>query len=239
MSNSAYKVWAWGNAVGIGASAPLYVGIAGVAKAASQSVPATVSNELICGSLGRAVCLPIPPGFLVDKGGVPYYVSLDFNLSGQSLPPADPQALVTAQPAIAAGVVLFDLWIVNPDRHPQNIAFDTIQNRVNVFDHSHAFMMGQNGIQVLKALQNALPPGGHCLAPHLSSFQHMKEWYERINDLPRYLIEYSVDEAVGFGVDGADRDFAVQYLIDRRQHLRDMVISNPKWFPKAQSGTWV
>jgi hypothetical protein len=47
--------------------------------------------------------LPIPPSFLIEKEGKPHHVSLNFNLAGQSLPPVDAAAMVSAHPKLAVG----------------------------------------------------------------------------------------------------------------------------------------
>ncbi|MCB9654160.1 MAG: hypothetical protein H6729_08540 [Deltaproteobacteria bacterium] len=58
----------------------------------SQTCHYVVANELIAEHLARALLLPIPPGFIIEHKGKPHYVSLNFNLSGEDLPPANPQA---------------------------------------------------------------------------------------------------------------------------------------------------
>jgi hypothetical protein len=80
----------------------------GVAKRATADHPFTVANEYVCGQLGRLLGLPIPPGFTVVAGGTVYHVSMDFNLAGQALPPADAAALVAHDPDLASGIVVFD-----------------------------------------------------------------------------------------------------------------------------------
>src|SRR5438128_655766 len=138
MPATSYKIWAMGAAVGQGAMASLHVGVAGVAKAANAGEPYAVASELICGYLARAVLLPIPPGFIIENAGVKHHVSLNFNLAGQALPPANAAAIVANHPSLAWGIVLFDVWVLNGDRHNGNIAYDQPSNRVQIFDHSHA-----------------------------------------------------------------------------------------------------
>ena len=86
-----------------------HVGVAGLAKGANQDQPFAVANELVCGNLAQAIRLPIPPGFIVDWEGQPYYVSLNFNLAGEDLPPADIVNLVARKADLACGIVLFDI----------------------------------------------------------------------------------------------------------------------------------
>src|SRR5262245_35107395 len=112
-----------GGPVGQGAMASVHVGVAGVAKPANPGVPYALAAELICGGLARAVMLPIPPTFFIENNGTKYHVSLNFNLAGQQLPPANPAALMASHHALAWGIVLFDIWVLNDDRHANNLAF--------------------------------------------------------------------------------------------------------------------
>jgi hypothetical protein len=101
-----YKVWAKGPRTGIGVTDSLHIGIAGVAKAASPGLPFSVANELICGHLARAILLPVPPGFIIEDGGIPHHVSLNFNLAGHNLPPADAAAVVANHSRLATGILV-------------------------------------------------------------------------------------------------------------------------------------
>ncbi len=124
MPATKYKVWAVGAPLGVGATGALHIGIAGIAKPNSAALPLVVANELVCGLLAKAILLPSPPGFIIEHNSQPYYVSLNFNLAGVALPPADVKKLVASQPELASGVLLFDAWVANGDRHRANIAYD-------------------------------------------------------------------------------------------------------------------
>jgi hypothetical protein len=102
-----------GAPVDSGATQSFHVGVAGVAKGNAAGLPFVVTNELLCGHLARVLLPPVPPGFIIDHNGTPHYVSLNFNLAGEDLPPADPGAIANARPDLACGIVLFDIWMVN------------------------------------------------------------------------------------------------------------------------------
>lgn len=238
MPPSKYKVWQWIGAVGEGAMQSEYVGLSGVAKGNANGMRFTVANEYICGQLGRAACLPVPPAALVEKNGEPYHVSLDFNLSGQRLPPADCAALVQAHPDLACGVVLFDMWIVNPDRHNRNVAFDQTTNQVQLFDHSHAFLQLPDPIQRLQAHQNALGIGGHCIANALTSLQGMQAWFSRLIAIPEYYIDHTLETATGVGLDAQLVPAVKAFLLERRAHLLDLVNANQASFPRVAPDLW-
>jgi hypothetical protein len=236
MLETRYRIWAIGPRVGNTATAPIHVGVAGVAKSSTAQLPYVVANELICASLAKVILLPTPPGFLIDHAGVPHFVSLNFNLAGHDLPPINPQALVQALPSFAAGVVVFDTWIANMDRHPGNLAFDAAQNKAQVFDHSHAFYA--QGRPALENLTNALGIGGHCLAPHVSDVAHIKFWCERLQRVPDYYIDEVVTSAATVGLPTADVSFCQQFLRDRRVHLYQLLEQHRNSLPSVPAGQW-
>jgi HipA-like protein len=234
-----YKVFQWGNPIGRGVTSSLYVAVSGVAKAASATLPATVVNELICADLARAIRLPVPPSFLVyNSSGDPYHVSLNFHLAGEDLPPADAAAVVSEHPDLACGIVLFDAWICNKDRHPGNLAYDKVTKRATVFDHSHCFLA--NGGKVgLEGLTGDLAIGKHCLAPYLIETSGFMSWRARIMAVPEFYIRDAVVQTVGIGPMTADiAGFAVDYLLDRRSHLASLVQANQGVFPNIKGQQW-
>src|SRR5258708_35918019 len=114
--------------------------MAGIAKKSKANEPHIVGNELVCNMLGRMLLLPCPPGALLENNGEVYFCSLDFNMAGQALPPAPAAIIVSEAPELSWGVTLFDILVMNPDRHPQNISYNLQTKDVTIFDHSHAFL---------------------------------------------------------------------------------------------------
>jgi hypothetical protein len=227
-----YKILSWGEPVHDGVMGACYVGVAGVAKTSNARHPYAVANEMICGALGRVLLLPIPPGFLVEREGESYYVSLDFTLSGEHLPPAPVARLVAEQPSLAAGIVLFDCWIVNTDRHNRNLAYDTSTKRVQLFDHGHALLRGVDGLAALLGQREQLGLGAnHCLRPVLKSFAGMELWHERILSLPEYYIRDVVESAKDLGFSATDVQICTDFLLERRSRLMDLVHAHSGEFP--------
>ncbi len=233
MAATQYKIWQMGGAVGHGVMGSQHIGVAGVAKPAVPNNPFALANEIVCGELGRVLRLPIPPGFIVEDNGTRYHVSLNFNLAGQDLPPADAAALVQAQPDLACGIILFDTWVVNRDRHRRNLAFDTSTGRVSLFDHSHAFLSGSAGRAHLVGNHDKLGIGGHCLAREVTALTHMPRWSERISAIPEYYIREVVQDARDLGLPNGDADFCIDFLLERRGRLLDLVQQERATFPKC------
>jgi hypothetical protein len=173
---------------------------------------------------------------LIKLDDVSHFASLNFNLSGQSLPPADPAAIASAFPALSWGILLFDMWVLNGDRHNGNISHDTIANKVQLFDHSHAlFARGD-----FQPFVNAPAIGGHCLAPMIASLDGLTDWNSHIGSVPERFVRTIVGDVVGdeFGISAARAQECSDFLIARRSHLIDVAKTNAALFPKVLAAAW-
>ena len=113
-------------------------------------------NELICSTLGRLVCLPVPEGFLVraTAGDLPesgilakhggealIFASADVGRPSLKRRLTEDGAqflsslLATWKQWDSASI--FDEWIANPDRHPGNLLIEG-PDKVWLIDHGHA-----------------------------------------------------------------------------------------------------
>jgi hypothetical protein len=228
-----YKVWAWGSPTKLGATDSCHVGIAGVAKKATPATPYIVANEIFCNSIAKILLLPCPPGATLDKSGEPYFFSLDFNLAGMALPPVSAAAIVALDPRLSWGIILFDMLVMNGDRHGQNIAHDTATQKVQIFDHSHAFLRPQGDIAAtLAANEGNLCIGSHCLAPEINTFDGFDIWNERIKQIPDYFIEGLVEACSLVGLPDAHKNACTDFMKKRRYELEDILNKNLASFPK-------
>jgi hypothetical protein len=233
MPATKYKVLAVGPQVANTATAPVYVSIAGVAKKSQPATPYIVVNELISNALARMLVLPCPPGALMHQGAETYFFSLDFNLAGQSLPPISPTFIVKTFPQKAWGIILFDALIMNTDRHRQNIAHDTVTNRIQIFDHSHALLTAAGDIdQTLQNRAGTLAIGGHCLAQEIDTDDGRDFWLQRVKLIPDFFIEEVVAASVDCGLPSDRKDLLASFMKDRRDNLDKIVAASKPLFPK-------
>jgi hypothetical protein len=224
----------WGGPVGQGMAGAMRIGVAGIAKPALKDHPMALVNEIICGDLGRGIRLPIPPGVIVnDPNKVKHHVSLDFGLAGQTLPPADPQKVAKEQPAMACGVILFDLWIANCDRHESNLAYDESQKSLQLFDHERALLCGMNGRRRLESLDDEDIIDSHCLTPEISDMVGFDHWNNRIKTLSKFYIEETVGDAMKLGLTSDDAEFVTKFLLRRRSRLMSLIKKYRKLFINA------
>lgn len=233
-----YKLLSKQGKVGQGVMSADYVAVSGIAKSSNANHPYAVANELLCGRLGRSLGLPIPPGFIIEDAGTPWHVSLDFNLAGQQLPPADCASLVQSHSDLAGAIVVFDAWILNGDRHKGNISFDQSSQRINVFDHSHAFYAGTLGKNYLIQFAQSTLVHSSDLTPHLKDLNGVHLGLQRLQQLPDYMIEDAVNEASTVGLPNADIQYCIDYLKDRRDRMRSLLLHEQAKFVGVTPTLW-
>jgi hypothetical protein len=238
MPRGKYRIITFTHQTGIGVAGSWLAWISAVAKCNGPNAPYCVPNELICAEIGRFLCLPVPPEGIIHAPNVTpqdWFASLDFNLTGNALPPVDTAACIAHLPDLSTGLLLFDILIANCDRHRSNFAVDLLAQpaQMNVFDHSHAlfgFAAGQ-GQQRLQDLRDRLAVSGgshthgnrHCLLDVINTDQHFGKWLDRIRQLPDFLIEEVCQDAVGLGITNVEALSATDFLKHRRDHLPQII----------------
>jgi hypothetical protein len=233
MPASRYKIWAIGQPLGDGISGSIHVGIAAIAKKASPAEPNIVVNELLCSLLARALFLPCPPGALLDNGGETYFCSLNFNLAGQTLPPTPIPTVIAEFPELCWGILLFDILVMNPDRHNRNLSFDRSTKEIQIFDHSRAFLPLKETVENrIKDCAGKIGLAGHCLKSEISSMAGFDHWVKRIKSIPDYVIEATVEEICQIGFPKDKKSAVIDFLKTRRNNIDSIVHNNLGEFPK-------
>ena len=238
MSQGFFEIDAWGELVGATASAPRHCTLGGIVKVATTEQRYVVPNEFICGRLGLVLGLPVPPGVIVraEDGETLAYVCLRFGEKGEKPPPAFAADLVADNPKKAAGVMAFDCWILNPDRHANNLAY-TRSTPLQVFDHGHAFLGPTTGHGVARLEKHRdTPVLSHCIAPEITSARYFRAWADRIASIHDDVIADLVDSVTMVdGALGLTRDegaIAKEFLVYRKARIIDLLASNKGGMPK-------
>jgi hypothetical protein len=233
MPASKYKVFGVGQPVGEGASSSFHVGVAAIGKKADANQPNVVVNELFCSTLARYLFLPCPPGILLESNGETYFCSLNFNLAGQSLPPAPVPEVVAHFPETSWGITLFDVLVMNPDRHRGNLSFNRQTKDIQIFDHSHAFLQfNATPDQVMFNLKDQLAVGGHCIKAELNSWIGFEVWVARVKAVPDYVIDYTFDAICNVGFPTDKKASMSDFIKQRRDTIDVLVTNNLGQFPK-------
>ena len=228
MPPSHYRLASLGEPIGHGASRTCRVLLQAVAKQnGGRGAAYCLPNELICGELARFLRLPAPPVALVALPGEEARVaSLDFNFTDHPLSPVDVDACLHLLPSLSAGLLLFDIWIANPDRHNGNfhVDFQCSPPRLNFFDHGQALLGHVPGEAVarMERLQGKLATVS-CFLARISEDTHFPLWLERIRATPDFFIEELCAEARPYGLTDEECAAASAFLKSRRDSLAALI----------------
>ena len=237
MEEVIYVVDVWGEPVGAGATAPQYCSLGGVCKRNTEQQPYVIANELICGRLGLMIGVPVPPGAIVrgENEGELAHVCLRFGQKGERPPPAALDELVEDCPSEAAGVVAFDCWIANDDRHPENIAFVRGTLPVVAYDHSHALLGPTEGPGRLADHDRTL--AGSQIGSYITDDSHLVDWADRISGISDAAIEALCMRTVLEGaIDQAEAEAVRDFLANRKGRIMDLLRASTQALPNVQWG---
>lgn len=219
--------------VGQGVTGAKQASLLGIVKTDSNTAEFNVANEFIAGRLAQALGLPCPPGSMVRTAtGEIVYAMMQFGSKGEKLPPANPVAVCSTHHLVAAGIVMFDEWIVNHDRHTSNLAYDPSVG-VGIFDHGHA-LLGTARTDAQNRLSTWInqPAFGGCLLAHITRSGDLAAWIQRIRQVPLYLIEHACDTVKTIGlITREERDALVSVLKHRQSTIADRLSAAQHQFP--------
>jgi len=140
-----YAITSVGGGVGGGVSGAFEVELLGIGKTEAAE-PYALSSEFVSGQLAAALGLPVPPSTIaVTNSGEKVFVCLRFSVGSLSLPAVNPSGLVQDRPVLAAGIVAFDSWVGNWDRHAGNIAYVRGVSGASIFDHGRTLLRTPTG----------------------------------------------------------------------------------------------
>lgn len=189
--------------------------------------PFAVANDFIASSLGIIAGLPVPPGTLIGVYGGGYnYASLAFGDRGDRPPPIVPPKFCTERPWEACGIIAFDQWIFNTDRHDENIGYIP-DVAVGVFDHDLSLMnhakSNDEALSLLVACQDS-PSKVHCLPRHVTDVSYFGEWFDRIASVTRREIRRVMSTSHSADLINAElRDALVAFVEHRQTRLSSFV----------------
>lgn len=230
-----FEVLNWGDWVDDGDSAPRYCTLGGVAKINGPDRPYLAINEYVCAELGRVVGLPTVPGVVVNDGALQGFVSLRFGPKGEQPPPAIPSEFAQAEPDLAAGVVAFDCWIANPDRHSGNFAYSRSTSATHLFDHDMA-LLGRRGASKLGELSGAHLLQRHPVARELRDPVPLLDWANVISHVSSRSIGLALGELRSAGLlTPEDAKIVADFLEQRSRGISAMLrqARDDRAFPNA------
>lgn len=214
--------------------------------------PYLIANEWIAANIGWFLRLPIPPFALMrhSEGSQRLFASLDYG--GRDVQPEDTDAdtLLQSLSNACAEVLLFDIFIANPDRHEGNLKVDnaTKPTQIEVIDHDCALfgnkkgkgqerlggLLGTDSLGLWPGIHGKTSPL-HKLIGSLRSAESMPETAQRISGIPDWFIERVCSECEGLGPTSAEIELVSRFLRDRKHRVLDIVKNNKQWFTSVQS----
>ncbi|WP_010581963.1 HipA family kinase [Schlesneria paludicola] len=211
--------------------------------------PYRIPNEYVCSRLAELIGLPVPPCVITyseDLGEKCIFSILDFNINRHKLPEIEPDKFVEHLPDIAAGVLLFDVWIANSDRHSENLTVDDISapTLCQVFDHDQALFGGNagKGCDRLTTLFLRLGITGgpvtgnnrHCLLNEIDSTEHFSKWANAIWSTPDSVIERLLRDVLKFKlISHEECELGTKFLINRKNRLTEIIAEYRHEFTKV------
>jgi hypothetical protein len=235
MPTTKYPIVAFGET--IPGSQAVYADVRTVGKTNQEDRPNILVNEFISYRLASALLLPVPPGFILESEGLSYFASPAFNLSG-NLVQADVATMVKNHPELANGILLFDCWILNEDRSASNIAYDPQNKIIKLFDHGDALLAHGDSKALLNDLKDRSYLDHHCLASAIRKLNGMVEWNKKINLIPEFYIQETVQSARDLGLDETLASALTSFLLDRRKRLLDLLKIDKRLFTGLDENEW-
>lgn len=223
-----------------------------VGKQATEKYPYQVVNDRVASEIGRTLGLWVPDSVVYPVSGDYLFFShfIEFQPeteSGETTPPrpSDDHEVVLlskARHSFRHGVVMLDLFVANNDRKADNIVIDA-HDRPWLIDHGNALfyrpytVQGESrpaGIPRLEAVQDDLTvmfDRAHHFLKWLADWDEVRRWAERIAALPEYLIRHLVEALPTPVLTNEERQALVEFLIDRRGRMLDVVEQHHALFP--------
>jgi hypothetical protein len=221
-----------------------------IGKGRSDESPYLIANEWICGVIAQYLRLPIPPFAIVTKKTPKTRMYISYSFDGDTKPDdIEPQPLYAKFPDICTGIVVFDIFVVNGDRHYGNLQVDkpSAPSSVYMIDHERALFnieTGQ-GIQRLERFKTKLGILGrddssawHCLLEHVNNFDLVAKWVHRIAEIPDWFLEEACEEVWKVAITRAECDHVQDYLKHRRDHINQIIFSHKNDFPGVDPDAW-
>jgi hypothetical protein len=223
-----------------GANEVLY-GTARVLVKPNHFATAMVANEFICARLAIGLGLPVPMGDAATLNDQSAWVSAEIVLDGVALPDVDPDVIATAAPSDVAGICVFDVWVANYDRSPDNVLYHP-KIGLWAIDHEHALggpspSLGDLNHEVLNPVHWPL------LAPDKLNTVYLRSWCELVRQISPGMIDAALREAQARKLINTVTRVALQRFLSERSRMIDHLLEKSigeehvPWLTDKPTGT--
>lgn len=200
-----------------------------------------IANESICNDLASFLGLPIPP-YAITFSEVDdrlLFSSIKFSFEGRDDRPVMGEEVARKMPKLAAGILLFDVFVANNDRHDTNLKTDRMNDpkALMIYDHDCA-LFGTEGTSRFEAIQDHLAVTGddicegnrHCLIDHFESNKFFRSWCNQIWNIPADYIKRVCEKQMRFGLTRSECDSATEFLTTRKNKIKSLIETNAHEF---------
>jgi hypothetical protein len=197
-----------------------------------------VANEFVCARLAATIGLPVPPGELGrDYTEQVQWVTAVVGIDNETPAPEDPAVLAVREPDLAAGVLVFDVWILNVDRHEHNV----ISHRklgLWVIDHDQALGLRRTGIPGALDQCKDAPVDRHIFRNCPLDAERLHAWGQRVRNVPRSALRRITVEGARRGLySSALATELLDFIVHRQSAIHKLTaLSLPPDKAQAEGG---
>ncbi len=221
-------------------------------KGKVPEVPKRFVNEWVASTIAQYLRLPIPAFAITrydgGRGTVGssqlLFSSIDFNYERESPPRPEFDILFNLHPDLCAGILIFDIFVANPDRRRDNIWCDNSARptRIWIYDHDQALFGGEHdGCNRITAIQDKLGLGFwsqngsdfHPFLRHVHTVKLFEKWLGRVHSVPAWFIRSVCEETRKFGASADESRQLYDFLRERRRQIGSVLKVNSDAFPNV------
>lgn len=207
--------------------------------------PMVGANELVAVRLAERLGLPVLGHAVVERGGEWFFAS-NWMDSSRFSPALDKELFAKCENRDCVyGTVVFDAWLINKDRHNENLVARRI-NRTSpprhallLNDHSH-LLVSPSGPTGIAGLMGHLdrPASGFVwldfLRASISAVTSLRGALTAIEQLSDKEVESIVDSTPDVLLSPSDKRIYADFLNQRRTRLRAVMQKEPSPFPNLK-----
>ena len=204
-----------------------------------------MANEWIAANLAHFLRLPVPPFSLLRKRSRSTAMFASYSFEGDTTPSdVRPEECFREFPDLCTGILVFDVFIANCDRHCGNVKVDRPGHprRIYIIDHDHAlfYVLPGEGVERLRSLDGRLGITGgsvtgqnrHIFLDVIDTTEHLGKWIDRVGDIRKWFIEDVCEAIVGIGVRRREINEVKRFLIERTQSIGSLISQHRTEFPR-------
>ncbi|MFC4856760.1 hypothetical protein [Actinophytocola glycyrrhizae] len=181
-----------------------------------------LANEYICARLAAIIGLPSPPGDFATRYDSTEKYWVTPLVMRESPPPADTEKICAEEPKFTAGTLVFDTWILNDDRHEDNIIYSSTVG-LWLIDHASALCpKGENPKEIIEqCVQQTL--SNHIFSHHVNR-DDVSHWCGRVRGVQPQAIRAAIWPTVKYEIISKEHAGALQtFLCERAQVITRLV----------------